>query len=110
MATILVGDFNVHHRRWLAHSDSVSVEGTARVRFCCARALKQHVRSPTREDYLLDLIISDITHSNVAVLWRISDHNMLLAVFDIGIPEMPVVKRFVYDYAEAPWSDIQAEF
>ena len=110
MATILAGDLNVHHRRWLAHSNSVSVEGTALFRFCCARALKQHVRSPTREDYLLDLVIPDIIIRNVGVLQCISNHNMVLAVFDIGISEMFVVKRVVYDYAEALLSEIQAEF
>ena len=99
---MLAGDLNVHHRRLLVHSNNVSVERTALCRFCCARALKQNVRSPTREDYLLDLVISNITPSNVAVLQCISDHNMVLAAFDIGIPEMLVVKRVVYDYAEAP--------
>ena len=109
MATILAGDLNVHHRRWLVHSNSVSVEGSQLFRFCCTRALKQHVGSPTRDNYLLDFVISDIIPSKVSVLPYTSDHNMVLAVFDIGIPETLVVQRIVYDYAMAPWSDIQTE-
>ena len=59
IATIIIGDLNVHHKRWLKHSSSVSVEGTSLFRFCLAQGLKQHVKQPTRDDDLLDLVISD---------------------------------------------------
>ena len=35
VATILVGDLNAHHSRWLLHSNGVSVEGSASLRLVC---------------------------------------------------------------------------
>ena len=109
VATILVGDLNVHHTRWLRHSNGVSVEGSVLLRFCSENALKQHVKSPTREGYLLDLVISDITPSRAVVQPRIFDHNMVLAGFNIGVPETLSVRRVVYDYSKASWGELQSE-
>ena len=48
MGTILVGDCNVHSRRWLKHSNGESCEGTA-LRTCCQEVgASQLVRDPTR--------------------------------------------------------------
>ena len=110
VATILAGDLNVHHTRWLRYSTSVSVEGSVLFRFCSANGLKQRVKGPTRDENLLDLVISDIDPRRVEVLPRISDHNMVFAEFNIGIPEIICVRRIVYDYSKANWADLQAEF
>ena len=72
VATVIIGDLNVHHKRWLRYSSSVSVEGTALLRFCMATGLRQHVKEPTREEYLLDLVISDVNPRLVEVLPAIS--------------------------------------
>ena len=37
----------------------------------------------------------------------ISDHHMVLASFDIGIPEATVVMRTVFDSKEADWASIK---
>ena len=85
-------------------------EGSVLFRFCSANGLKQRVKCPTRDDNLLDFVISDIDPHRVDILPRISDHNMVLAVFDIGVPESVCVKRTVFEYSKAKWSEIQAEF
>ena len=73
VATIMVGDMNVHHARWLRHSSGVSVEGTSLFRFCSANGLKQWVVDPTHKDgHLLDLIISDLRPRYVEVMHAIS--------------------------------------
>ena len=107
VATILVGDLNVHHSRWLRYSSGVSVEGTALYRFCTANGLKQWVKRPTRDDYLLDLVVSDLPARKVEVLPGISDHNMVRAHFEIGIPESTLVSRTVFDYGKADWASIR---
>ena len=98
VATLFTGDMNVHHARWLRHSNRVSVEGSALLRFCSENALKQLLQGPTLEVYLLDLVISDIAPCRVAVLPRICNHNMVLAVFNVGVPESLAVRRLVYDF------------
>ena len=107
VASIIIGDLNLHHTRWLRYSSSVSVEGTSMFRFCLANGLKQHVKERTRDEHLLDLVISDLEPRNVEVLPKVSDHNMVLAVFDIGIPESEVICRTVFDYGQADWQSIK---
>ena len=109
VATILVGDLNVHHTRWLRHSSSVSVEGTSLYRFCMASGFKQFVKHPTRGENLLDLIISDLDRCKVEILPQISDHNMVLATFDLGVPESEVIARTVFQYAKADWEQLRCD-
>ena len=76
-------------------------------RFCIANGLKQHVKHPTREHYLLDLAISDLSPRSIEILHAISDHNIVLACFDIGIPEAIGVTRTVFDYGKADWTNMK---
>ena len=55
----------------------------------------------------MDLVISDLQALAVEILHAISDHHMVLASFDIGIPESTVVMRTVFDYMEADWASIK---
>ena len=110
VATIMIGDINVHHTRWLRHSTSVSVEGTAMFRFCAAHGLKQQVKEPTREANLLDLVISDLKAKRVDVLSTISDHNIVWAEFDLGVPEAQFHSRTVFDFRKADWTRIRRDF
>ncbi len=106
VASILVGDFNVHHRRWLRYSSCVSVEGTALFRFSMASGMKQRVKMPTRDDYLLDLVLSDIDPLQVQVRSKIADHNVVTANFDFGVPDAVSVDRMVFEYNKADWEGI----
>ena len=105
----MVGDLNVHHTRWFRHSASVSLEGTALLRFCKDQGFKQLVTQPTREEYLLDLVIADFEASSVDVLAKIADHHIVLAKFDFGVPEAVIVRRTVFDCAKADWADIRRD-
>ena len=57
---VLVGDMNVHKRRWLLHSARDSVEGWELKSMCRELGLKQMVSSPTRYNHLLDLVLTDL--------------------------------------------------
>ena len=70
---------------------------------------KQRVKAPTRDDHLLDLVLSDIEPTRVSVLNKISDHNIVLAVFDFGVPDVVSVCRTVFDYKKANWSGISSD-
>ncbi len=105
---IVVGDLNVHHSRWLRYSSGVSFEGSALLRFCQSKGFKQFVAKPTREEYLLDLVIADL-ESSVEVLAQISDHRAVLAKFEVAMPRSSVVRRVVFDYAKADWPEINRD-
>ena len=69
---------------------------------------QQLVKQPTRGDYLLDLVISDL-EGLIEVMPQISHHNMVLASFDIGFPESSVVRRSIFEYSKANWDAFQDE-
>ena len=71
--TILVGDMNVHHMRWLRYSSKNSTEGNALRSFCQDFGFQQLVREPTRGDHLLDLALSDKSTVGCKVLVGGSD-------------------------------------
>ena len=73
---VLMGDLNIHHQRWLRYSRENTRIGGEMKAFCDFHGLQQLVREPTRNEYLLDLVISDIPGVNVSVLPRIADHNL----------------------------------
>ena len=41
---------------------------------------------------------------------RISDHNMALTVFNVGVPDSLPVRRLVYDFSKASRAELRAEF
>ncbi len=106
VASFILGDLNVHHTRWLRHSSAISVEGTALLRFCQSCGLKQRVLEPTRDEHLLDLVLSDVAPSRLQVLPTIADHSLVLCSFDFGVPESIETRRRVYDYSKADWGSI----
>ena len=60
---VIVGDLNIHHKKWLRHSSENTTVGAELKAFCDFHGLFQVVKDPTRNQYLLDLAISDVTGS-----------------------------------------------
>ena len=83
-----MGDMNVHNERWLKFSKGESPEGLELESVCAAHGLKQHVKSATRGEYLLDLVLSDLGQQiRCSVHPRVleSDHRCVIANIDISI-------------------------
>ena len=60
IATIMVGDLNIHHKKWLKFSNRNSTEGEAMQSFSQGHNLLQWVLQATRGQYLLDVCLSDL--------------------------------------------------
>jgi len=60
IGTIIVGDLNVHHKKWLRHSSGNTAEGEQRMHVCSDLGLRQIVRDPTRGPHLLDMVLTDL--------------------------------------------------
>ena len=99
---LLVGDFNIHHRKWLKFSHSNTAEGDWLYNLSHIFSLKQHVNQATRGSYLLDLALSDL-HVEVKVLPMIADHKCLLITLPIAVPEPRLVPRFGWLFKNAHW-------
>jgi len=100
---VLVGDINVHHSGWLRHSAQISVEGRVLHEKCLALGLRQCVQTPTREAYLLDLVLTDLDACTTTVLPCISDHKMVQIFLKLIVPVAVVVEREVWDFRSADW-------
>ncbi len=55
------------------------------------------------------MVIADFDASSVDVLAKIADHHIVLAKFDVGVPESTVVRRVVFDYSKADWAEISRD-
>ena len=106
---LMIGDLNIHHKKWLRFSNADTTIGTELKTFCDFHGLFQIVREPTRKNYLLDLAITDIPKSTADVLSLIADHSAVLA--KLPIPEVleKSFTRTVWNLKRAEWSKIEHE-
>ena len=106
ISSLVVGDMNVHNVGWLRFSRCDTTEGRLLEEICCTRGLKQHVKSPTRGAYLLDLVLSDfasgVRRKIIAGIHEL-DHNAVLIAFDVSVAVSEPVGRQMYDFIKANW-------
>ena len=71
--------------------------------------MQQIVREPTRGDYLLDLVISNVEALKCKVLSNIADHCLVSACFDLPVPVSINQDRIVWQFPKADWDDLRAK-
>jgi hypothetical protein len=108
LGTIIVGDLNVHHIKWLGHSSRNSIEGEALRKFCDSSGLRQIVRGPTRGEYLLDLVITDLDEVKYKLLHKFADHKALWITLRLPVPKTASFERTVWHFRDADWEGMQA--
>ena len=99
---LLVGDVNVHHRRWLRFSRCNTTVGQRLWEICQSHGLVQRVGAPTRKDYLLDLVLSDL-NVDTRVLPGITDHDIVEARLPLPRSSAVTVKTKVWLYNQTHW-------
>ena len=81
---------NVHQIRWLCHSRENTPEGYRLQEFCGQYDFREYVRTPTRNQYLLDLILTDVeNHITSFTLTEISDHLCTAISFSLKTTTAP---------------------
>jgi len=107
--TLIMGDLNVHHRKWLRHSNGDTQIGTDLKTFCDYHGLFQLVKEPTRKQYLLDLAITDLPKSSATVLPLIADHKGVLV--KLPLPEFLEVQntRMAWQLSRANWKALERD-
>ena len=106
LGSILVGDLNVHHIRWLRHSTRNSAEGELLRDFCDRVGLRQIVREPTRNGNLLDLALTDLDEVRCKVIAKVADHSGLALALPIPAPRVEIQCRLVWQFREADWDGL----
>ena len=106
LGILIVGDINIHHRKWLRHSNANTPEGEALQELCQDFGLKQCVDQPTRGEYLLDLVLSDMV-CNTVVLPKVADHCATLTKLKFPTPRKIEIQREVWHYKGAAWQNLK---
>ena len=106
LGTLVAGDLNIHHARWLVHSNGNSPQGEMLHEMAHDFALKQLVREPTRQQYLLDLCLSNTHGCKVSVEPSIADHKALLITLPGEVPNIVEVPRKVWHFRGAAWQNL----
>ena len=69
------------------------------------------VRHPTRDKYLIDLVLSDLPQlTKVKVMTKISDHNILSIELHVKVQVNTKVTRPCWIWKEAKWSLLRTYF
>ena len=110
LGTIVVGDLNCHHKDWLLYSHSVTPEGRALYNSCVTFGLEEKVKAPTRGDYLLDLVLTDVDCVSARVDAQVSDHCGVLASLSLSAPETFPVTRELWKWNKARWRELNDFF
>lgn len=74
---------------------------------CHRCSLTQWVREPTREEYLLDLVLSDMHSLKIEVLPPIADHRLVLTHMKMRVPEVETRRREVWSFRNADWDGLK---
>ena len=104
---IIMGDCNVHHRKWLRFSNANTSDGDLLQRICDEHAIKQCVSTPTRGDYLLDLVLTDLDQCKTEVIAPVADHRGILAKIALPSPKELKITREVWHFKGAAWSNLR---
>lgn len=107
LGTIIFGGMDVHQKRWLWKSSRNSGESEALHKFCLGKGLQQLVREATREQYMLDLVLSGVETLKCKVLPKNADHSLVHAHFNLPVPKTNVRERLVWKYVNADWEGLR---
>ena len=70
--------------------------------------MKQVVREPTRGEYLLDLVLTDIPELlSVCPVLEISDHGVVCVDLHVTGPSFASIPRAVWDMKSAKWDELR---
>ena len=99
--------FESHHIKWLRFSNGNSYQGADLKAVCDQFGLQQLVDEPTRQEYLLDLFLTDMSRAKVNVGPCIADHKMLVAQIPLPIISSMSITRRSFKLAKANWRGLE---
>ena len=109
VGTILVGDMNVHMSSWLYYSNGESPEGKHLHEHSLGAGLVQCVDQPTRQAYLLDLVLTDLDDIvSTSVLSEISDHKLVAISVSLDVPQGVKCWRDCWNFHAADWNGLRS--
>ena len=106
----VIGDMNIHHKKWLRHSAGNTAEGQELQDICTQYNLVEKVQAPTRGQHLLDLVLTSMPdHTTAKLLPQIADHNGVLIQTRVDAEKTCTFQRQVFDFGKARWKEMRRE-
>ena len=99
----------MHSIRWLRHSARESIEGRALFEVASKLGLQQKVKEPTRKQYILDFVFTDVTDCTAKTVAAVADHRGVLTTVKFKVPETASHQREVWNFKEADWDRLSSE-
>ena len=96
----------MHQKSWLKFSDGDTPEGRLLQDICATDGLRQIVKEPTRNDNLLDLVVTDVPSATATVGGKIQDHKYVLLKLNLSVQESVQVNRTVWNFQSADWEHL----
>ena len=107
IGSLVVGDVNIWHKKWLKHSPADTLEGERLHNICKVHGLKQLVSEPTRGPNLLDLALCSLSGAvSASVVPAVADHKGVLVTTSLPVPKLHVIERTVWVYKKANWEGL----
>ena len=109
LGTFVLGDLNVHSKRWLVHSARESAEGQLMAETSRRLGLRQLVRQPTRDKYLLDIVPTDVPDCKASTHAAVADHKSVVTTVSFKVPETASHTREMLNFRDADWERLNTE-
>ena len=103
IANLVAGDLNIHHKKWQRYSNANTGMGQELQNICGNLGLVQQIGGPTRNEYLLDLLLSDIHGISNKILHAIADHRSIMASVPFKLQVVREIRRSGWVYNKAKW-------
>ena len=111
VGTVVVGNLNIHNKKWLYVSRNTSPEGFRMQQWCSERGFRERVQKPTRGPNLLDLVLTDMPdHVSTVVLPELADHRLVMVSLSLPPLSLPSSSRACWKYAQANWRGLKRFF
>ena len=70
---------------------------------CNDIGLQQKVTKPTKDNHLLDLVLTKVPGVRTRILPSISEHQLVITKIQFKVPERVIIPRTAWVYAKADW-------
>ena len=107
--TLIVGDLNLHHARWLRHSSGTSAAAESMRQHAAVSGWNQLLGNATRGKHVLDLALCDVSRAVAKLLPKVADHCVVQVTMPCTLVEASEFERQVWHFDTADWDRLKYE-
>ena len=102
-------DLNVYSKRWVVHSARENIESQLLAEISRRLGLRQLVRQPTRDKYLLDVALTGVPDCKAFSYSAVADHRSVVPKIFFKVTETVSHTREMWNFRIADWERLSNE-